>query len=120
MPMAKLAIHIRRKQMALPLTPHIHDEPAGSLATDPSHNIPEALSQRSRKSGRDREASQRYIEELRRSCKNTKASKVKGSQVQVSRDLLMRSALPEELVARSEGEVAQDTCLRSRCFETAS
>jgi len=54
------------------------------LARDPPHSIPEALSQRSHKSGRDREASQRHIEELKRSCKNTKASKVKGSQVQVS------------------------------------
>ena len=86
-------------ETALPPTPPIHDEPTGS-PTDPPHSIPDALPQRLRKSGRDREAFQRNVEELRRGCKNTKASKVKGSQMQVSRGLLMRSALPEELVAR--------------------
>lgn len=95
-------------ETALPPAQPIHDEPTES-PTDPSHSIPDALPERSRKSGRDREASQRNVEELRRGCKSTKASKVKGLEMQVSRGLLMRSALPEELVTGLEGEVAQDT-----------
>ena len=68
-----------------PLAP---DEPIEPIRTEPSRSDSEPLLQR---------------------CRSTKVCKVKVPQAQASRSLLMRSALPEELVARAEGEDIRDT-----------
>ena len=78
-------------------------EPRETMLIDPLQSESEALLQRPQKSTSDREASQRHIAELDLSCRNPKASKFKGPSEQVTTGLLMRSALPQEIVTRSEG-----------------
>ena len=62
-----------------------------------------------RASTRDKDATKRHNEERDHSCRSTKVCKTKVPQAQVTRGLLMRSALPEELEARAEGEDIRDT-----------
>ena len=91
--------------------PLAQGEAPETMMTDPPQSEPEALPHRPRRSTRDREASpgQRHTAELKLRCRNPKVSKVKGPSEQVTTGLLMRSALPEEIVARLEGEDVKDT-----------
>jgi len=89
--------------------PLAQGEPLESLTADSPLNDSEPLLQCPRTSTRDKEATKRHNVELKLSCRSTNVSKVKVSQVQVSIGLLIRSALPEEIVARSGGEDVKDT-----------
>ena len=90
-------------------SPPALDEPPEPMRTEPSLSEPVLPVQTTRASTRDKEATKRHNEELIRSCRSTKVCKIKAPQAQVSRGLLMRSALPEELVARAEDEDIRDT-----------
>jgi len=95
-------------------SPPALDEPPEPMRTEPYLSDPVLPVQTTRASTRDKEATKRHNEELIHSCRSTKVCKTKVPQAQVSRGLsglLMRSALPEELVARAEGEDIRDTVI---------
>ena len=85
------------------------DEPPELTRTESYRNEPVLPVQTTRVSTRDKEATKRHNEERDHSCRSTKVCKTRVPQAQVSRGLLMRSALPEELEARAEGEDIRDT-----------
>ena len=90
----------------------ILSEPLESLMAEPSLDNPEPFPQRPRTSTRDKEVTKHHNGKQKLSCRSTKVSKAKVSQEQVSIGLLMRLVLPEEIVARSEGEDVRDTVLQ--------
>jgi len=107
------------------------DEPPELTRTESYLNEPVLPVQTTRASTRDKESTKRHNEERDHSCRSTKVCKTRVPQAQVSRGLLMRSALPEKLVARAEGEDIRDTVftvplsplriskkMTSRCFVT--
>ena len=94
---------------AMALTPQALVEAQDPMTMEPQPEGPETPVQTIRASTRDKEASKRRYNELVLSCRSTKISKAKVMQQQVSRGLLMRSALPEELTARAEGADFRDT-----------
>ena len=90
-------------------TPQALVEARDPMITEPQLEGPVTPAQTIRASTRDKEASKRRYNELVLSCRSTKIRKAKVPQSQVSRELLMRSALPEELAARAEGADFRDT-----------